>query len=114
MRLISQPFVEHQAREANVPSDPTARQAASPDRLVDPTRFDVEIPSGLLWAPEPIIRNSCRWLCCRWWSVHTHIDPIGPKPANEPCEPHGRFCARVQTFLAWLASLNLNLADVWS
>jgi hypothetical protein len=69
-RLLSEPVVEPGAREADVPAHPMARQAASPHGLIDPARLDVEIPGGLLWAKESILRKGGRWLCCRCWSLH--------------------------------------------
>ena len=79
-RLFSEPFVEHGAREADVPADPMAGQAAGPHGLVDPARPDVQIPSGLIRAKQPILlqRSLCRWCCC----FHTDIDPNAAEPAN--------------------------------
>jgi hypothetical protein len=54
-RLFSEPFVEHWSREADVPPDPMTRQAACPHGLVDPARPDVEIPSGLIRAKQPVL-----------------------------------------------------------
>lgn len=54
-RLLSEPFVKHRAREADVPADPMARQAARPHGLVYPARPDVQIPSGLIWPKEPVL-----------------------------------------------------------
>jgi len=53
--LLGKPFVEHLAREADVPPDPAAWQPAAPHSLIDPARLDVEIPSGLLETKEPIL-----------------------------------------------------------
>jgi hypothetical protein len=53
--LLGEPFVEHGAREPDMPADPVAGQAASPHGLIDPARPDVEIPSGLIWAKQPIL-----------------------------------------------------------
>jgi hypothetical protein len=57
--LLGEPVVEHGTREADMPAYSMARQAASPHGLVDPAHLDVEIPSGLLWAKELILRQ-CR------------------------------------------------------
>jgi hypothetical protein len=79
-RLLSQPFVEHGSREADVPADPMAGQAARPHGLVDPTRPDVEIPSSLIWPKQPVLlqRSPCCWCCC----FHADIDPNAAEPAN--------------------------------
>ena len=79
-RLFSEPFVEHGAREADVPADPMTGQAAGPHGLVDPARPDVEIPSGLIRAKEPVLlqRSLCCWGCC----FHADIDPNAAEPAN--------------------------------
>ena len=53
--LLGKPFVEHLAREADVPPDPAAWQPAAPHSLIDPARLDVEIPSGLLGTKGPIL-----------------------------------------------------------
>jgi hypothetical protein len=78
--LLSEPVVEHGAREADVPADPMAGQAARPHGLVDPARPDVEIPSGLIRPEEPILlqRSLCCWCCC----FHAGIDPKAAEPAN--------------------------------
>ena len=89
-RLLGEPVVEHGPREADVPSYSMAGQAASPNGLVDPARLDVQIPGGLLWAPEPILCQSGPWLCCRWRSLHTPTDPQRLEPANRFWSPrHG-------------------------
>ncbi len=79
-RLLSEPLVEHGAREADVPADPMAGQAAGPHGLVNPARPDVEIPSGLIWTKQPILlqRSLCCWCCC----FHADIDPNAAEPAN--------------------------------
>ncbi len=79
-RLLSEPFVEHGSREANVPADPMTGQAAGPHGLVDPARPDVEIPSGLIWPKQPVLlqRSLCCWCCC----FHAGIDPNAAEPAN--------------------------------
>ncbi len=78
--LFSEPLVEHCAREADVPADPMAGQAACPHGLVDPARPDVEIPSGLIWPKQPVLlqRSLCCWCCC----LHADIDPKATEPAN--------------------------------
>jgi len=63
-RLLGEPVVEHGAREANMPTDSMARQAASPHGLVDPARLDVELPSGLLRAQESVLGQCGRGVCC--------------------------------------------------
>ncbi len=80
-RLFSEPVVEHGSREADVPADPMTGQAAGPHGLVDPARPDVEIPSGLIRAKEPVLlqRSLCCWGCC----FHADIDPNAAEPANE-------------------------------
>ena len=80
-RLLCEPCVEHGAREADVPPNPMAGQAAGPHRLVDPARPDVEIPSGLIWPKEPFLlqRSLCCWCCC----FHADIDPNAAEPAND-------------------------------
>ncbi len=77
-RLFSEPFVEHRPRKADMPADPMAGQAAGPHGLVDPTRPDVEIPSRLIRAKQPILRE--RSVCCRCF--HVDIDPKVADPAN--------------------------------
>ena len=62
--LLGEPVIEHEAREADMPAYSMARQAASPHGLVDPARLDVQIPSGLLRAQEPILGQCSRWICC--------------------------------------------------
>jgi hypothetical protein len=87
-RLLGEPFVEHGAREADVPADPVAGQAAGPHGLVDPARPDVEIPSGLIWPKQPILlqRSLCCWCCC----FHAGIDPNAAEPANGFLPPNAR------------------------
>jgi hypothetical protein len=94
--LLGEPFVEHGAREANVPSYSMARQAAGPDGLVDPARSDVEIPSGLIWPKQPILlqRSPCCWCCC----FHADIDPNAAEPAN------GFFRRTLGRLTTWRAS----------
>lgn len=65
LSLLDEPLVEHVAREANVPTHSMAGQAISPHGLIDPAWLDVQIPGGLLWAPEPILRQHGRWVCRR-------------------------------------------------
>jgi hypothetical protein len=79
-RLLGEPVVEHGSREADVPADPMAGQAAGPHGLVDPARPDVEIPSGLIWPKQPVVlqRSLCCWCCC----FHAGIDPNAAEPAN--------------------------------
>ncbi len=74
-RLLVEPLVEHGPRKADVPAHTTARQAATPHGLVDPARLDVQIPSGLLRAKKPILRERRRRPCCRCWSLHTPYRP---------------------------------------
>src|SRR5271154_1944883 len=80
--LLGEPLVEHRSREADVPTDPMARQATSAHRLIDPARLDVEIPSCLLRAKEPVLRQGGRRLWCCWWSLHTPTDPQARRPAK--------------------------------
>jgi hypothetical protein len=78
--LLSQPIVEHGAREANVSSYSMAGQAASPHGLVHPARLDVEMPSGLLRAQESILGRRDRWACC--WCLHTPFRPPSAQTAQ--------------------------------
>ena len=115
--LLGEPAVEHGAREADVPSYSMARQATSPHGLIDPARLDVQIPGGLLWAPEPILRQSSRRLCCCCWCLHTPYRPASAQsgqriqralvlaarrrssPPKEPPEPPARtLCAPSAAF----------------
>jgi hypothetical protein len=73
--LLGEPVVEHGAREADVPTYSMAGQATGPHGLIDPARLDVEIPGGLLWAKESILRQGGWWLCCRCWSLHALYRP---------------------------------------
>jgi hypothetical protein len=97
-RLLSEPLVKHRAREADVPAHPMAGQAAGPHGLVDPARPDVEIPSGLIRAKQPILlqRSLCCW-CCRFHAGYRpqgartgqRISPSNARPASPPGVPAG-------------------------
>jgi hypothetical protein len=73
-RLLSEPIIEHRAREADMPPDSIAGQAASSHGLIDPARLDVQVPSGLLRAKQSILGRGGRWQL-RCWCSHTHTDP---------------------------------------
>lgn len=72
-RLLGQPLVEHQAREADVPADSPAGQQARPHSLIDPARLDVQIPRDLLRTKKPILLQSRRRLLFCRRSLHTPI-----------------------------------------
>ena len=91
--LLSEPVVEHLAREADMPPHPMARQATSPHRLIDPACLDVEIPSGLLRAKESILRQRGARITSSAQKMTNsraqtpslarpeHADPAGRRPA---------------------------------
>lgn len=83
-KLLSQPVVKHGPREADVSTDPMARQAAGSHGLIDPARLDIEIPSRLLRAKEPILRQGGRRLRCCWY-LHTPYRPPSARSGQEIC-----------------------------
>jgi hypothetical protein len=53
--LFGEPFLEHLAREANVPTDAYAWHSAGANRLVDPARLDRQQMRHLLGSPQRAI-----------------------------------------------------------